>query len=440
MITIIVSDWARKAKHIPDEQFGFQKRRSTTQAAFVLMHLMQRGRLHCAFVDFEKAYDSVSHCLLWAQFCDKLCMPLGMLHAIQAMYDGAVYILQDGHKRTGKVPVSRGIKQGCPLSPLLFSLFINDMPSALQQLCPDEGVNCGERRIRCIKFADDLSLLDKKTTGLQKLLDALHVYSSAKHITVNVLKTEVMVLGGCMARRRIRQQITYGPRKTPLKEVSGFKFLGLHLTESGSMEHTMAARAPPFTLALQQTRGIAIRIRLGRHIPTRLRLASIYAMPAANYGDVIWATAFLKPKDSINNQLQRQLLCHLQQLAGVPASTPRWPLLHELGLQSMQKSWWTHIVRFYNAALSPTGQKLSPIMAEALRADIMLARQQGVSSPTWTGQVLGAATAIERSAHESSPPADRHSITERLRNGKRIPQPELMELLDAAYEAQWSAD
>ena len=442
MLTATLDDWAHQHGLIPCEQFGFQRRRSTTQAAFVLRHLAQaqraaaaRGRLHCAFVDFEKAYDSVDHSLLWQHLAHSLNMPPDMLRAVQALYKGATYLLQDGCKQTQQVPVARGIKQGCPLSPLLFSLYINDLPANLQQRCPAEGVACGASRVRCLLYADDLSLLATSVHGLQSLLNALHAYTADKRLKVNVAKTEVVVFGGRLSARQQLQQVVYGPARQPLKVASGFKFLGLYIEESMRMQHTMTARRQTLMTALQRTIATAMRLRLDKHVPSMLRLAAVYALPTANYGDVVWATAFLNPADALRTPLQRQLTAHFTTAIGLPASTPRWPLLSELQLQPMQHSWWSHIIRFYNAALSADGQACSPLMAAALTADARLAQLERRRPSTWTDQLLAGLAALSPPESNVLPAAHTAVLQQQA-----IPYADTMKLVQAAFRRQWAVD
>ena len=82
LFTRIINDrlkkWAENSKVLCKEQFGFQKGKRTTDALFILTTLIQnqissKKQLYCClkFVDFNKAFDSVSHDLLWSKLTDQ---------------------------------------------------------------------------------------------------------------------------------------------------------------------------------------------------------------------------------------------------------------------------------------------------------------------------------------------------------------------------------
>ncbi len=88
--------------------------------------------LHAAFIDFKQAYDSIPRCALW-EHLQRNCMPTYFLKIIQNLYEADKYVLVDGTKQA-RVRPTRGVKQGCPLSPLLFSLYINDVDCIARDL------------------------------------------------------------------------------------------------------------------------------------------------------------------------------------------------------------------------------------------------------------------------------------------------------------------
>ena len=130
----LVTDWCVKKGKIPDTQFGFFPGRSTLHPLFIPRHLKHAAkklkprnspRLHVAFIDFSQAYDTVPRQQLWSHL-HRRAMPSTLLSVIKHMYENDEYILMDGEKRA-RVHPTNGVKQGCLLSPLLFSLYINDM-------------------------------------------------------------------------------------------------------------------------------------------------------------------------------------------------------------------------------------------------------------------------------------------------------------------------
>ena len=114
------------------------------------------------------------------------------------MYDGSSgdeYVLIDGAKTTstGTTVPLRGIKQGRPLSPLLFSLFINDVDDEfgtgfMGAVTGTEGL----RVITHMLYADDLTLTASDPVQLQKMLRRLESYAARKGLTVKVQKSYIV--------------------------------------------------------------------------------------------------------------------------------------------------------------------------------------------------------------------------------------------------------
>ena len=83
------------------------------------------------------------------------------------------------------------MKQGCPLSPLLFSICLNGVDNLAEGV---QGALTGipNCTVPELLFADNLSLLSNVHDQLQVMLNRLSVYAHRKSLTVNTHKSEVM--------------------------------------------------------------------------------------------------------------------------------------------------------------------------------------------------------------------------------------------------------
>ena len=194
---------------ISESQSGFREGYSTIDNAFILQSVaskllcMKKRKLYVAFVDFQKAFDSVDRSKLYIKlkrynFGGKL------LESIKAIYKSVKMSVKCNSKLTESFSNSIGLRQGCNLSPILFSLYINDLHDAISN-SDARGIQLYPSLIEILllMFADDVALLSDTISGLQKQLNALNDFCAESKLKVNISKTKILVFrkGGVLSRR-----------------------------------------------------------------------------------------------------------------------------------------------------------------------------------------------------------------------------------------------
>ena len=126
-------NWAESNNKINEEQAGFRRNYSTVDHIFTLhtiasncLYGNKRSKLYAAFIDFRKAFDTVNRDKLW-KILEKIGVSTKMITTLKAIYFHVKAIIRQGHERTDEINCPKGVRQGCLLSPLLFSLLVAEI-------------------------------------------------------------------------------------------------------------------------------------------------------------------------------------------------------------------------------------------------------------------------------------------------------------------------
>ena len=154
----------------------------TSEHIFLLQTIIEKvvkknkRKLYAVFIDFKKAYDTVDRGKLFRRL-----QTLGIngifLKNLKAMYETISYKikLKDGY--LDPISSNLGLKQGCPLSPMLFNLYIDDVNDIFDDQC--DPVTLTDTNISHFLYADDLVLVSLTPEGLQRSLDKVSAYSKS---------------------------------------------------------------------------------------------------------------------------------------------------------------------------------------------------------------------------------------------------------------------
>lgn len=149
---------------ISDAQFGFRKGRSTVDAIFILNSLVQKylndnKRLYVIFVDMMKCFDSVYRNGLWFKLYN--CGIQGkLLSIIRDMYQKVKSCVKSCSSYSDYFLYAVGLRQGEVMSPLLFSLFVEDLELYLQSEI-EAGLTLDDIVLILLLFADDMAIIGK---------------------------------------------------------------------------------------------------------------------------------------------------------------------------------------------------------------------------------------------------------------------------------------
>ena len=326
-----------------ENQIAYRKGYQTSDHIFTLRAIIEhtfqvkKNPLYLCFVDFSKAFDSIDHRDLLCKLF-KYGIHGNFLSIISSLYSKVKSCVRGNDDLTDLFSCSRGVRQGCLLSPLLFALFLNDLNTKIREA--SLGVNVGTETINTLLYADDLILLAENKKDMQLQLDELDKYVKSVKMKVNLDKTKIMVL-----RKNKRKSRGKSENKTiwklgdkEIQECEKYKYLGVNIKSNGSFsEHIEMikdkAQKSYFSLLAKSREWGGFQPRLF------LYLFDHTIMPILNYASEVWGTNEW-PK------LEKLHLSACKYALGVKSSTTTDAVYAELGRYSVVSLRHVNILKF----------------------------------------------------------------------------------------------
>ena len=148
------------------------------------------------FLDFKKAFDSVECSYLNAAL-ELFNFGPDILNWIKIIYnDVSSCVVNNGHG-SPSFSLQRGVRQGCPLSGILFALRIELFARALKKRASVKSIRVDdhEMHVKVAQYADDTTVFVRDKESVLELFDFLREFSSLSGLEINTSKTEAMWLG-----------------------------------------------------------------------------------------------------------------------------------------------------------------------------------------------------------------------------------------------------
>ena len=211
---------------ISEQQYGFRRKCSTMHNLLFFTNYVSHALdtnldVHCVLIDFSKAFDHIDHHLLINKLHDHNFNKY-YINIISSYLTGCVNYTYCNKQFSTAASMQSGVPQGSILSPLLFSIFINDLMDVIN--------------IQCVMYADDVKIFStisrnnftSETEDFQRNLNKVNNWSIVNKLPININKTNFIIFSNKLVEKDIcYSNFNYTIGKQTLTRVYSITDLGV---------------------------------------------------------------------------------------------------------------------------------------------------------------------------------------------------------------------
>lgn len=299
-----LTKWSEKENKLSQNQFGFQKGKSTVDCIFSFYSIISKTlhageKLYCVFIDYEKAFDKIDRTFLWQKLISEN-VSSKLVQAISSMYLIVKSCIRYQSSKSDFFSSHIGLKQGDPSSPLLFMLFINDIIQNVNSDL-DNIFTIDELQIFMLLYADDAVVFARSPEVLQSILNDIESYCTTWGLKINTVKTKAMIF-----EKGRHTSFDFYLNNTKLDIVTSFKYLGIHFFKNGNWFRSQKRIAEHASYALHNLFSLFTQVELP--ISEKCRLFDTLVSSILNYSAEVWGAYEAKDVELIHTKFCRWIL------------------------------------------------------------------------------------------------------------------------------------
>lgn len=209
-------------------------------------HRREFKSLHMASIDVSKAFDAITHPAIRSTL-ESLGIPQPMVRYLSGVYAGCKTRLEGDGWTSKAFHPARGVRQGDPLSPIIFNAVTHRL---LQKLPNEIGTDLGDTKVNAAAFADDLLLFATTPAGLQELIDTTARFLGECGMTINVNKSMTVSIKASahLKKTAVDENAIFvcdGRRLPALSRSKEWRYLGVMFTPEGRSKYQPAQIVRP---------------------------------------------------------------------------------------------------------------------------------------------------------------------------------------------------
>ena len=190
-------------KIISTEQTGFIRKRFIGQNIRLIQDIIHISKFHhnagiILFLDFEKAFDSIEWNFIFLTL-KRMNFGENFINWIKTLYSNPTASIKNNGWKSRNFNLYRGVKQGCPISALLFTIAVEILASRIKQSKNLKGYNMRKydksKEIRISQYADDTQIFLSDEKQIPEVISIINEFTRLAGPKLNIEKTEGIRLG-----------------------------------------------------------------------------------------------------------------------------------------------------------------------------------------------------------------------------------------------------